>query len=92
MLKSYQFGCDSAGQRRIEAVATFTRGFSARQVWAKHAQQSARAERQVEAVARGWIVDPADAALLRGVPCLVAGGLPSAIRGSTPHRDAPSLR
>ena len=76
----------------IRGVATFPRGHSSRQLWAKHERERGKAERQTEAVKAGWSVDPADAELLRGLPCLCAGGIPSAIRGTTPHRDAPSLR
>lgn len=76
----------------LPVMATFPRGFSSRQVWRSHARARAKEDRQVDAAARGWVVDPADAALLRGLPCLCAGGLSSAIRGTNPHRDAPSLR
>jgi hypothetical protein len=41
---------------------------------------------------RRWVADPADAMSLRGIPAIGPRGVPSAVRGSTPHRDAPSLR
>ena len=39
-----------------------------------------------------WVADPADALSLRGIPAIGPQGAPSAVRGSVPHRDAPSLR
>jgi hypothetical protein len=75
-------------------VATFPRGGGDQRLWAKNRELidnldgSGDGERE-----RGrWVADPADAMSLRGIPAIGPRGAPSAVRGSLPHRDAPSLR
>jgi hypothetical protein len=79
---------------RSATMATFPRGSGDKRLWAKNRRLidglSGNEDREPE---RGrWVVDPADVLTLRGIPAVGSGGAPSAVRGSSPHRDAPSLR
>jgi hypothetical protein len=75
-------------------MATFPRGGGDRRLWAKNREliDGLDDDGDVESERGGWVADPADAWTLRGIPAIGPRGAPSAVRGSCPHRDAPSLR
>ena len=64
-------------------MATFPRGYSSRQVWAKHRRELARLDGQSVQTAAGkvtWVQDPQD---LRGLP-MIGRGVQGAIRYTRP--------
>ncbi len=73
-------------------------------LWARRHRESVLMDRKAAEIARELDVDipsrteltaataAGDAWKLRGIPAIGPRGAPSAIRGSSPHRDAPSLR
>jgi hypothetical protein len=75
-------------------MATFARGSGDQRLWAKNqALIDGLSDNGAVEPERGrWVADPADAMTLRGIPAIGPRGAPSAVRGSCPHRDAPSLR
>ena len=75
-------------------MATFARGGGDQRLWAKNQAliDSLDDNGAGEPQRSRWVADPADAMSLRGIPAIGPRGAPSAVRGSCPHRDAPSLR
>jgi hypothetical protein len=75
-------------------VATFPRSSGNQRLWAKNREliDGLDDKGAVEPERVRWVADPADAMSLRGIPAIGPRGAPSAVRGSSPHRDAPSLR
>jgi hypothetical protein len=78
----------------LRRMATFARGSGDQRLWTKNREliDGLSDNGAVEPERGRWVADPADAWTLRGIPAVGPRGAPSAIRGSSPHRDAPSLR
>jgi len=73
-------------------VVTFVRGRGDERLWAKNRQLIDGLDGSGKPEHVRWVADAADDWALRGIPAVRPRGAPSAIRGSSPHRDAPSLR
>jgi hypothetical protein len=75
-------------------MGTFARGGGDQRLCAKNREliDGLDDDGAVEPERGRWVADPADALTLRGIPAIGPRGAPSAVRGSSPHRDAPSLR
>jgi hypothetical protein len=78
----------------LPRMATFPRGSGDRRLWAKNRELiDGLSDNGAVKPERGrWVADAADAMTLRGIPAVGPRGAGSAVRGSSPHRDAPSLR
>ena len=92
--RRYQTDATTVGVAYAPRVATFARGGGDQRLWARNqALIDGLSDNGAVEPERGrWVADPADAMALRGIPAVGPRGAPSAVRGSTPHRDAPSLR